>query len=489
MIHVHGNPNTNGISDSTGWKLHFDPIDNSPKTMDAIESHLRDTVKVQFKGGRSNNHGPGKSYTAYPQSLEERDRVITALENKDTGISHLLAPANPVEGNVQFSGSTTGRFTTGYNHTDPVTGEVNWGKTTKLNEGTEALAAQERGGINQYIKDSWNVTGENKNSWLPLRTTEAEVAEDITALKANHPAVHELMVGKPGYNSPYPLHLPGVVNTPTPQAAPDNTVTAAGRKRTMVLANYDKMSDDDLLRHYEGAKANYEKQLIIDPEGKGFLPTARGSLEGTEKQLRARGIHPDQTAPASVATANATKVTPLADEYDTGTVAAKISAGEPVTAPPPVSPSPTPRGPTIGTPTNVTTGASAEGPRAGKPIEPAGAARVDTTLISDAEKATMSGVKGGEGISVVDAGLGATIKSNPGLTAREAIGTIGKEIKTFTKAQGKVDRKIAGHELSSAVAAGFKESKNLRLLGLGALVGVGYGASRVMHHNNKDLQR
>jgi hypothetical protein len=315
---------------------------------------------------------------------------------------------------------------------------------------------------------------------------------------------------------------------------PDNTVTAAGRNRPMVSANYDKMSDDDLLKHYELAKANYEKQLIIDPDGKGWMPTARGSLEGTEKQLRARGVHPDQTAPASVATANATKVTPLADEYDTGTVAAKISAGEPVTVPPPVSPSPgpvasisqrklealeemaengteheaaaarikldeirargtatpPPRGPTIGTPTNVTTGASAEGPRAGKPIEPAGAARVDTTLISDAEKATMSGVKGGEGISVIDAGLGAAIKSNPGLTAREAIGTIGKEIKTFTKAEGKVDRKIAGHELSSAVAAGFKESKNLRLLGLGALVGVGYGASRVIHRkNNSDLQR
>ena len=131
MIHVHGGPNINGVCRSTGWKLHFDPIDNSPKTMDAIESHLRDTAKVQFKGGSDlrNNHGEGKSYTAYPQSLEERDRVIAALENKNTGVSHLLAPANPVEGNVQFSGSTTGRFTTGYNIADPVTGEVNWGRS------------------------------------------------------------------------------------------------------------------------------------------------------------------------------------------------------------------------------------------------------------------------------------------------------------------------------------------------------------------------
>lgn len=240
MIHVHGNPTINGVSDSTGWKLHFDPIDNSPKTMDAIESHLRDTAKVQFKGGRSNNHGEGKSYTAYPQSLEERDRIIAALENKNTGVSHLLAPANPVEGNVQFSSSTTGRFTTGYNHVDPVTGEVNWGRTISLpNEAFETKAAQRRGGINQYIKDSWNTSGENKAAgWIPLRTTHAEMAEDITALKANHPAIHELMVGKPGYNSPYQLHLPGVDSAPVrptvgiPPATTAPKVVSATNART-----------------------------------------------------------------------------------------------------------------------------------------------------------------------------------------------------------------------------------------------------------------
>ena len=52
----------------------------------------------------------------------------------------------------------------------------------------------------------------------------------------------------------------------------------------------------------------------------------------------------------SVATTNATKVTPLADQYDTGTVAAKISAGEPLTVPPPVSTPP--KGLKVGTPTD-----------------------------------------------------------------------------------------------------------------------------------------
>jgi len=80
----------------------------------------------------------------------------------------------------------------------------------------------------------------------------------------------------------------------------DDNVTAAGRNRTMVPANYDNMSDDQLLSFYQGVKTNYEKQLILDPDGKAFLPTTRGSLEGVEKQLRARGIHPDDPAPSSV---------------------------------------------------------------------------------------------------------------------------------------------------------------------------------------------
>ena len=80
----------------------------------------------------------------------------------------------------------------------------------------------------------------------------------------------------------------------------DDNVTAAGRNRTMVPANYDNMSDDQLLSFYQGVKTNYEKQLIIVPDGKAFLPTSEGSLRATEKQLRARGIHPDDPAPSSV---------------------------------------------------------------------------------------------------------------------------------------------------------------------------------------------
>jgi hypothetical protein len=207
--------NINGISTSTGWKLHFDPINNNPETFNAIESHLRNTARIHFKGGSdlTNNHGEGKSYTAYPQSLEERDRVIAALHHKDTGISHLLAPANPVEGNMQFTDNITGRFTTGYNFISPSTGEIDWSRSLgSPQEGYHSvIRLRETGEVNHYIKDSWNDSWTSKPFGMKaMRVSHDEMVEDIASLKTNHPAVHELMVGKPGYDSPYPLHLPGI---------------------------------------------------------------------------------------------------------------------------------------------------------------------------------------------------------------------------------------------------------------------------------------
>jgi hypothetical protein len=215
------------INLNTGWKLHFDPINNQPETFNAIESFLQDTFKVTFKGGSDdrNNHGAGKSYTAYPQSLEERDRLIAAI-HKDNKLSALLAPANPVEGNVLFTDKLSGRFTTGYNVTDE-SGKINWSHNMRYNpqETLEAVKARRSGGVNRYIRDSWNSPGENlQKGFIDLRSTADEIAEDIKMLQKNHPDVYELMVGKTGYKSPYPLHLPGiaanspVINLPVPTA-------------------------------------------------------------------------------------------------------------------------------------------------------------------------------------------------------------------------------------------------------------------------------
>lgn len=104
----------------------------------------------------------------------------------------------------------------------------------------------------------------------------------------------------------------------------DDNVTAAGSKRKMVPANFDKMSDDQLLSFYQDAKARYEQQLITDPDGKAFMPTTKRTLEGTEKQLRTRGIHPNDVTP------NLTPAMEVKDEGDA--LAAEIASnkGEPL---------------------------------------------------------------------------------------------------------------------------------------------------------------
>jgi hypothetical protein len=218
------------ISTSTGWKLHFDPINNNPETFKAIEDNLRNVTKIEFKGGSGRgNHGPGKAYTAYPSSLEERDRVIAALYHKDTGISHLLAPMDPanLHQNVKFTDKISGRFTTGYNFISEITGEIDWSKhALGAQEGKHSIIRlRETGEVNYFIKDSWNSPWPSKpRGFVSMRVSHDEIAEDIKMLQKNHPAVYELMVGKTGYKSPYPLHLPGiaanspVINLPVPTA-------------------------------------------------------------------------------------------------------------------------------------------------------------------------------------------------------------------------------------------------------------------------------
>ena len=220
----------NRITTSTGWKLHFDPINENPETFKAIEDNLRNVTKIEFKGGSGRgNSGPGKAYTAYPSSLEERDRVIAALYHKDTGISHLLAPMDTanLHQNVKITDKISGRFTTGYNFISEITGKIDWSKhTSGPQEGKHSIIRlRETGEVNYFIKDSWNSPWPSKpRGFVSMRVSHDEIVEDIKMLQKNHPAIYELMVGKPGYKSPYPLHLPGiaanspVINSPVPTA-------------------------------------------------------------------------------------------------------------------------------------------------------------------------------------------------------------------------------------------------------------------------------
>jgi len=199
-----------GIDLNVGWKIHFDPINESDNTLAAIDEFVRGTghkfKRVGLPGGGERG---GKYYTAYPQSLEARDELINSLEEFHSR-KNLLAEIGPdfqLEANTKVTPRISSRFTTGYSKFDPKTGLPLFDKsTTAPNEAFASDAAQKIGKINHYIKDSWTSTGAHTQTTksFGLRVTAEELAEDTDLLKKNYPEVHELLVGKPGYQSPYP---------------------------------------------------------------------------------------------------------------------------------------------------------------------------------------------------------------------------------------------------------------------------------------------
>jgi len=214
-------PPSSPISLNIGHKIHFDPINESDNTLAAIDEFLRGTghkfKRVGLPGGGERG---GKYYTAYPQSLEARDELISALEEFHSK-KNLLAEIGPdfqLEANTKVTPRISSRFTTGYSKFDPKTGLPLFDKsTTAPNEAFASDAAQKIGKINHYIKDSWTSTGAHTQTTksFGLRVTAEELAEDLILLKKNYPEVHELLVGKPGYQSPYPGIQP-VKSIPTP---------------------------------------------------------------------------------------------------------------------------------------------------------------------------------------------------------------------------------------------------------------------------------
>jgi hypothetical protein len=244
-------------------------------------------------------------------------------------------------------------------------------------------------------------------------------------------------------------------SVPPPTPAPTgDTVTAAGKARTMVKANYSAMSDDELLSHFEKVKADYAEQLVKDPDGKAFLPTAKSSLEGTERELTKRGIHPGSGVNSTAA-----------------------------------APSPGKR-PTIGTKVDdVTTTPKVDGPKVGKPAASTSSIE-DLVDLADDQKRNMANLTNAPSGSTTTAA--AKISSNVDdvdMTARQAMGFIGDQIKDLRKTK-KILSNDGAKGVAEAVTQGIKGSKNLRLAALGTAVGLGgYAASRFQHrNNNSDLR-
>jgi hypothetical protein len=251
-------------------------------------------------------YGAGRHVTAYPQSLEARDEITSKLEGKlgnrlvdqndpayrlhlhtrDTGIS-----------NHPISRGVSARFTTDYLAINPNTGLAD-----------PALDVSDAG--HRSVPGEYKISGK----------INPEEINKINKVTQEMPEMAELLHGKDGYISPYKTIGQIAQERSTGKIAP----TMPGMMA--VWGDGVGLSMDEY--NYKGALPSINKPGVTS------APAAAAAAV---------------SAP-SVSITNATKVTPLADEYDTGTVAAKISAGEPLTVPPPASPPP--KGLNVGTPTD-----------------------------------------------------------------------------------------------------------------------------------------
>jgi hypothetical protein len=132
-------------------------------------------------------YGKGRHFTGYPQSLEQRDKIITNLEARvSSGQLNLVRQDDPTYRGSMASGPTgkgdtnaplsphiQGRFTTDYAPApDPVTGVVDYSKSGTASDP-----------ITGYMND--------------------EQMAKIEKLKQTNPEFKEILHGSPGYKSPY----------------------------------------------------------------------------------------------------------------------------------------------------------------------------------------------------------------------------------------------------------------------------------------------
>ncbi len=223
-------------------------------------------------------------------------------------------------------------------------------------------------------------------------------------------------------------------------------------------------------------EANGERHFFA-----GNTPSPDGSRLGGKSSepisdfITRKGIKtPPPTSAPSVATANATKVTPLAGEYDTGATAAKVASGQPIVTPPPVTSTSVPpvsvppttkppisRGPTVGAPTSVRTTPGPHGAVAA-PVASHAAPVVPVTSPTGPTARILT----------------ATRAEN--ITAREAIRGIAEDIKAVRKPGQRLLSANGSKAMAEAVTQGIKGSRNLKMLAVGSALGLGgYTANRL----------
>ena len=162
---------------TNGQMQYIDPIATA-KTMGIMED-----LGMQYKLS-AGNYGSGRHLTAYPQTLERRDQVISALEQGlGTSLQDQNDPAfrsgiNAATGikNAPLSRGVSGRFTTDY------------------------LATKADGSPDFSIPGT--ETGDDPGLLVSGMVSEDQ-AQTINRVLQTEPKMAEILHGKPGYKTPY----------------------------------------------------------------------------------------------------------------------------------------------------------------------------------------------------------------------------------------------------------------------------------------------
>jgi hypothetical protein len=160
-----------------GQMQYIDPVATA-KTMGTMED-----LGVQYKLS-AGNYGPGRHLTAYPQTLERRDELVSALEQKlgpslqDQNDPIFRSDINADTGikNAPLSRGVSGRFTTDY-----------------LAIGADGSPDFSIPGIDTGGDPRLTVTG----------MVSENQAQNINRVLETEPRMAEILHGKPGYKTPY----------------------------------------------------------------------------------------------------------------------------------------------------------------------------------------------------------------------------------------------------------------------------------------------
>ena len=453
----------------TAYQMYGDPgmPNRLPRYADPNDivsaSEVFDRHNSKYKMGLA-QYGEGRHITAYPQSLENRDSLIKSLEDtlgnrlvdqNDPAYRATLKTRDTGVKNHPLSRGVSGRFTTDYLDSDPTTGKVDFSLSNETGN----------------VPDEYKISG----------AMNPEQINNINKVTEEMPEMRELLHGKDGYVSPYKtieqiaeerstgkiaLSFPGMFTAfegtsideyngrvPLPQILKNGQtqtmappapqpVARAPQPAAPAPATIHGQPADQVPKHLGGT---LEPGAAI-PQNIPQQPTLPPHLTG-------------QTAPAQ-------PVTPRPQPAATVTPRRQIPLGQPVQAAAPTSaPTAAPTATTkpVGRPVISVTAS---------PPPPTGAG---------AQQASAQVTQTGNATPKPVAKVTATVQNTPPPPAK---------VVTSGAPTPKPLLKKTGDDISKALLGGTKGTRNIKLAGAAALLGLGaYTVNKKSHQTNDDYDR